>query len=159
MQSSSDPQLGSSPARNGEFEKTHTRGRVISEHVGHEQASTIIDVGAYRGETAEWFSILFPNVTIWAVEPFPKSFAEWALKSSTRIRTLNFPVTNLDGQVELHYNSIPDTNGIYRINSESSNSLSVAQLNECGTFGANSIVGSMMIDARSLNSFVVGQNI
>ena len=159
MHSPSDPQLGSSPARNGEFEKTHTRGRVISDRVGREQASTIIDVGAYRGETAEWFSILFPNATIWAVEPFPESFAELALKSSTRIRPFNFAVTNFDGQVELHYNSIPHTNGIYRINSESSDSLSVAQLNERGTVGANSIVGSMMIDARSLNSFVVGQNI
>jgi FkbM family methyltransferase len=154
-----DPQLGTSPLRNSEFEKTHSRGRVISDRVGGEKARTIIDVGAYLGETAEWFSVLFPNATVWAVEPFPDSFAELALTSNPRIKPFNFAVTNFDGQVQLHFNAIPHTNGIYPINSESSDSLSIVQAGVDTNKHANSTVGDLTVNARSLNSFVAEQNI
>jgi FkbM family methyltransferase len=159
MTFTADPQLGSSPLRNREFERTHSRGRVLSDRVGGEKARTVIDVGAYLGETAHWFSVLFPNATVWAVEPFPESFAKLALKSSNKLKPFNFAVTNFDGSVELYYNSIPHTSGIYPINSESSDSLSVAQQGESGAAAVNSSVGSVMVDARSLNSFVAEQNI
>ena len=159
MTFTADPQLGSSPLRNREFERTHSRGRVLSDRVGGEKARTVTDVGAYLGETAHWFSVLFPNATVWAVEPFPESFAKLALKSSNKLKPFNFAVTNFDGSVELYYNSIPHTSGIYPINSESSDSLSVAQQGESGAAAVNSSVGSVMVDARSLNSFVAEQNI
>jgi len=154
-----DPQLGGSPVRNSEFENTHTRGRVISDVVGREQATNIIDVGAYTGETADWFSVLFPNATIWAVEPFPESFAELARKSNPRIRPFNFAAANFDGQTQFYYNSITPTSGIYSINPESSDSLSVAQQGERFAAVKNSSVGSIIVDARSLNSFVMEQDI
>jgi FkbM family methyltransferase len=153
----SDPQLGSSPARNSEFEKTHTRGRVISDSVGRERSSTIIDVGAYKGETAEWFSILFPNATIWAVEPFPESFAELTLRANSRIRPFNFAATNFDGQVKFHVNAIAPTSGIYAINLESSDSLALAGVNTHEPM--NSGAGNLVVDARTLNSFVAEQGI
>jgi FkbM family methyltransferase len=154
-----DPQMGGSPVRNSEFENTYTRGRVISDVVGREQATNIIDVGAYSGETADWFSVLFPNATIWAVEPFPESFAELARKSNPRIKPFNFAAANFIGQVQFYYNSITPTSGIYPINSESSDSLSVAQQGGGGAADENSSVGSVMVDARSLNSFVEEQDI
>jgi FkbM family methyltransferase len=154
-----DPQLGSSPARNTEFEKTHTRGRIISDRIGRERASTIIDVGAYKGETAEWFSVLFPNATIWAVEPFPESFAELAIKSNPRIKPFNFAAANFDGQVQFHYNSIAPTSGIYPINSQSVDSLAIG-LTGLGTDASkNSSAGNLVVVARTLNSFVVEQDI
>jgi len=155
----SDPQLGSSPVRNREFEKTHTRGRVISDRVGREHASTIIDVGAYRGETAEWFSVLFPNATIWAVEPLPESFAELALQKNPRIKPFNFAAASFDGQVQFHYNSIAPTSGIYPINSESSDSLTIGLTGIDTDVPANSSVGNLVVDARTLNSFVAEQDI
>jgi len=154
-----DPQLGSSPARNSEFEKTHSRGRVISDRVGREHASTIIDVGAYKGETAEWFSVLFPNATVWAVEPFPESFVELELKSNPRIKAFNFAAASFDGQVQLHYNSIASTSGIYPINSESLDSLFIGQ--SIVDIGAptNSSIGNLIVEARTINSFVAEQDI
>lgn len=158
MTFTADPQLGSSPSRNQEFERAYSRGRVLADRVGREKARTIIDVGAYLGETAHWFSVLFPNATVWALEPFPESFAELVLKSGTKIKPFNLAVTNFDGQVELHYNSISHTNGIYPINSDSSDSLSVAQRGEVG-IKQNSTIGSVLVNARSLNSFVEEQDI
>ena len=52
MTFTADPQLGSSPSRNQEFERAYSRGRVLADRVGREKARTIIDVGAYLGETA-----------------------------------------------------------------------------------------------------------
>ena len=80
------------------------------------------------------------------------------LKSGTKIKPFNLAVTNFDGQVELHYNSISHTNGIYPINSDSSDSLSVAQRGEVG-IKQNSTIGSVLVNARSLNSFVEEQDI
>ena len=71
MAKMSDPQIGAASARNVAFESTFTRGRILSEVVGSGQARFIVDVGAYTGETAEWFCELFPHATVVAIEPYP----------------------------------------------------------------------------------------
>ena len=157
-----DPQIGAAPARNAAFQSTFTRGRIISESVGSEQARMIIDVGAYTGETAEWFAELFPNATVLAIEPFPDSFTLLEARATTQIKPFCFAAADFDGTVQLHTNAIAHTNGIYSINPNSSDSIALAQANNeegDGNQGSELLSGQLSVKAQTLDSFLLEQGI
>ena len=56
-----DPQIGESASRNSRFADSFSRGRILAETVGVSTAMTVVDVGAFTGETAAWFAGLFPQ--------------------------------------------------------------------------------------------------
>lgn len=150
----SDPQIGAASLRNTAFESTFTRGRVISERVGTEQARVIIDVGAFTGETAEWFCDIFPNAKVLAIEPFPESFAllQTRAQVNNRIKPFRFAATDFNGTVQLNSNSITHTNGIYPINPTSSDSIAVAD-SKFGEKVAHILNEQITVKAQTLSSF------
>jgi len=157
----SDPQIGAASLRNTAFQSAYTRGRIISQCIGSDEAQVIIDVGAYTGETAEWFSEIFPNATVLAIEPFPESFALLHARScvNSRIKPFCFAATSFDGSVQLNSNAIAHTNGIYSINPESTDSIALAEANNEGGQRLKSSIDQITVKARTLNSFIVEQGI
>ena len=157
-----DPQIGAASARNAAFQSTFTRGRIISERVGKEQARLIIDVGAYTGETAEWFGEMFPNATVLAIEPFPESFAILEARATAQIVPFCFAAVDFDGTVQLHTNAIAHTNGIYSINPNSADSIALAQVyNEKGgsIHQSELLSGQLSVKAQTLDSFLSEEQI
>jgi FkbM family methyltransferase len=159
MAKMSDPQIGAASARNAAFESTFTRGRILSEVVGSGQARFIVDVGAYTGETAEWFCELFPHATVVAIEPFPDSFALLEAKSKTknRIKPFCFAAADSDGTVTLHSNAIAHTNGIYAVNPESLDSIVLGQgsdKREVENHGSESLNDQLIVKTQTLDSFL-----
>jgi FkbM family methyltransferase len=159
----SDPQIGAASARNAAFQSTFTRGRIVSEAVGSEQARMIVDIGAYTGGTAEWLCGLFPHATVLAIEPFPESFALLETKSKTnnRIKPFCFAAADFDGTVQLHSNEIAHTNSIYAINPNSSDSIALSQAGNEDARGANQssepLSGQLAVKTQTLDSFLLEQ--
>lgn len=154
-----DPEIGAAPERNAAFESTFTRGRIVSERVGREQARIIIDVGAYAGETAKWFSELFPNAKVLAIEPYPESFALLQAKANTQIKPFCFAAADFDGTIQFHANAIAHTNGIYSINPNSSDSIAMAHARSEDVPGPALMSAQLSVKAKTLDSFLLEEDI
>lgn len=160
MNQQPDPKLGNSPERNIQFQETFTRGRVISDYIGAERARVVIDVGAYLGETSEWFSKLFPSATIWAIEPNTESFNLLNTKSDARLKTFNLAISDQDGQVEFHVNRIAPTSGIHAINPASKDSIALAQSQlDSSKPPQNQRMRTLVMESKTLNTFVAEHEI
>ena len=122
-----DPQIGESASRNSRFADSFSRGRILAETVGVSTAMTVVDVGAFTGETAAWFAGLFPQATIWAIEPFEDSFTQLAAGAGPRTRCWNFAAADYDGSATLFVNAIAHTNSLYAINPDSQDSVDISR--------------------------------
>lgn len=153
-----DPEIGQAATRNKAFANAFTRGRILAEAVGAE-ALTVLDVGAFTGETAAWFADLFPKATIWAVEPFSDSYAVLAAADHPRVRPFQFAATDAEGTATLFANDIPHTNSLYPINSESRDSVDISRRREQGVLDEAQLLSSVEVPAHRLDGFADGQGI
>ncbi|MBI2567661.1 MAG: FkbM family methyltransferase [Candidatus Schekmanbacteria bacterium] len=74
----------------------------------------IFDVGAHHGHLSLSFRSLFPKATIYAFEPFPKSFERLKENTSTDplIKTFNFGLSDTSGQLTFNSNVASVTNSL-----------------------------------------------
>ena len=152
MELGADPQIGQAGTRNAQFNQQYSRGRIVQEAVGN--AGCVLDVGAYTGETAEWFSGLFPNAIIWAIEPFPESFQALKLISNPRVKAFQFAATEFNGSAELYVNAITHTNSLYSLNPESLDSVDISRRRESAPDTRLDFTSHRVeIPARSLDTF------
>lgn len=158
MAAAPDPEIGQAATRNKAFATAFTRGRILAEAVGPD-ALTVLDVGAYTGETAAWFADLFPQATIWAVEPFPDSYAALAAAGHPRVRPFQFAATDAEGTATLFANAIPHTNSLYPINPESRDSVDISRRREQGVLDEAQLLSSVDVPAHRLDEFADGQGI
>lgn len=80
----------------------------------HVTAPVIVDVGAFRGNVAIEFSRCFPEATVYALEPFPESFAlmERNVAGYPKIVPLNKGLADHEGLRTLHVNKNSATNSV-----------------------------------------------
>lgn len=153
-----DPQIGAASTRNSTFAAAFSRGRILSDTVGGASARTVLDIGAYTGETADWFCDLFPSATVWAVEPFPDSFHALVARGNPRVKPFQFAATDYEGSVELFSNAISHTNSIFSINPESRDSVDISRRRAQGLLeGFEGSQSRVEVPARTLDSFA-GEN-
>ena len=149
-----DPQIGESAARNSRFADSFSRGRILAETVGVSTAMTVVDVGAFTGETAAWFAGLFPQATIWAIEPFVDSFTQLAAGAGPRTRCWNFAAADYDGSATLFVNAIAHTNSLYAINPDSQDSVDISRRRaEGGGSVPDYTATSATVPAKRLDTF------
>jgi len=120
--------IGSSGKRSQEYLKKFSRKKVIRELV-HEEKPVIFDVGAHKGESIQYFLNLYPNAKIHAFEPDPASYAELSKKyaKSSEIVLNNLALSSSVGQKTFYQNTISHTNSLFRVNSESQDSISLQE--------------------------------
>lgn len=75
---------------------------------------TILDVGAYQGETVARYRGLFPGATVHAFEPFPDSFRalEERFGDDPKVRLYNVAVADAPGERTFHVNALAATNSL-----------------------------------------------
>lgn len=85
------------------------------------QEVTILDVGANKGQSIDFFLDVNPNAKINAFEPNKKLFGylEKKYKSKTNITLHNFGVSNIDGELEFHENILDETSTFEELNLDS----------------------------------------
>jgi FkbM family methyltransferase len=153
MPAATDPQIGESASRNSKFADSFTRGRIIAESLGDATAvQTVVDVGAFTGETSAWFATLFPGATIWAIEPFMGSFTELASGAGPRIRCWHFAAADFDGSATLYENAIAHTNSLLPINPDSQDSIDISRRRVDGV-NPDYTAQSSTVTAKRLDTF------
>lgn len=155
-----DPTIGESNLRNYSFESAYSRGRIISETVGVATCKTIVDVGAFNGETSLWFEGLFPEATIWAIEPFPESYRKLVESAGPRTNCKNFAAASSDGSVDLFVNAIPHTNSLYPVNASSRDSIDASHGGRSGELVESvSISPKITVKSKRVDTFALEEGI
>jgi FkbM family methyltransferase len=65
---------------------------------------TILDIGANIGQSARFYTKIFPNALIYSFEPLPAVYSEldkWAQGQKGKVRALNFALGDHNGQMEI----------------------------------------------------------
>jgi len=75
---------------------------------------TVLDIGAHVGVYTERFHELFPEATIYAFEPLPKSYDLLAERvgSYSQIHSFNVALGNFDGEMEFYQNEASETSSL-----------------------------------------------
>ena len=78
------------------------------------ESITILDIGAYTGETVCKYVKTFSNAYVYAFEPFPDSFEK--LVSTCKgmpVKTFNYAFSDNVEKIKLHVNADPSCNSIF----------------------------------------------
>jgi len=120
--------VGDSGKRNREFQSSFTRERLIHDLLpADRQQPLLLDIGGHMGESVRFLRRLFPTAVIHSFEPSPGAFAELRLLEDQRTHCHNVAVTDLDGTIDFYGNAISHTNSVYRVNTNSQDSLFLEQ--------------------------------
>lgn len=118
---------GQSDQRNIEYQKAFTEAEYFRRLLGRPDP-VILDIGAHRGESVEFFKSIFPESDIHSFEPDPQSFA--VLKSvADRVGTkaYNTAASNRSGTIDYYAQELSHLGGLFPINRDSSDSLGYAR--------------------------------
>ena len=84
-------------------------------------AVSVIDVGANRGQSIDFFLKIFPESSVFAFEPNPKLATMLTKKyqENSRISIQNLGISNVDGQLEFQENALDETSSFEQLNFDS----------------------------------------
>lgn len=119
-------QCGESDDRNAEYRARYTPEKFFQLLIP-DAAPLIIDVGAHTGESAIFFSSVFPNATVYSIEPDPESFATLAMQMPVGSKALNVAVGSRTGTATFFRYGKSHLNSLYPINKDSVDSLGYAK--------------------------------
>jgi FkbM family methyltransferase len=126
--------VGESGKRNREFKKKFSRERVLAGLIDPTaQRPVVFDVGAHVGESVLFLRRLFPTSVIYSFEPSIDSFSTLQGLRDERTHCYNVALTDIDGSIEFFSNKISHTNSVFRVNSESRDSLFFEEHRRSGT--------------------------
>jgi FkbM family methyltransferase len=72
--------------------------------LGKDAITTIVDVGANEGQTAERWATTFGNATIWACEPASEPFAKLVARRLPRTKPFRVALSDAAGEAEFYTN-------------------------------------------------------
>ncbi len=82
---------------------------------------TVIDVGANKGQSIDFFTSIFKNIVVYAFEPNPMLFQKLLVKYKNKknIHLFNMGVSNINGTLELKETVTDETSTFEELNFES----------------------------------------
>ncbi len=81
-----------------------------------QNASVIVDIGAHLGESSKRYSQMFPNASIYAVEPFTPSYDTIVAKQLPRVQVRKLAIGATDGVAQFNVNAGTATNSLLETN-------------------------------------------
>lgn len=114
----------------------------------------IIDVGANKGQSIEFFLKMYPNVKIYSFEPNHKLYNNLVEKyqSNKNIKLHNFGVSNTKGELIFHENILDETSTFEELNFDSKYLKKKAKL--LGVKKENIIVDKYKVEVIQLTDFL-----
>jgi FkbM family methyltransferase len=96
------------------YDAYNEQKRILS----NSDVKVIFDIGAADGRTSEHYHQLFPNATIYAFEPLPKSFEQLKknVVDKSYIIPLNYAVSDKIGTAEFHITELNDASSLLNPN-------------------------------------------
>jgi len=123
--------VGESYSRNKEFQEKFNREKIIQELVKAPQP-IIFDVGAHFGESVTFLKKAFPNSFLYSFEPDPDSFSVLTSSVIEKSQCFNIALSDVDGTACFYRNSISHTNSLHKVNTNSKDSIGIANATESG---------------------------
>lgn len=114
----------------------------------------IIDVGANKGQSIDFFLTIYPNAEICSFEPNKKlfSFLEHKYKTNNSIKLYNFGVSNTKGELVFHENILDETSTFEELNLDSKYLEKKAKV--LGVTKENIIVDNYKVEVIRLTDFL-----
>ncbi|UKE79344.1 FkbM family methyltransferase [Xanthomonas graminis] len=121
------PICGTSDLRNEEHAQAYSPRRFFDKLLTT-NAPVIVDVGAHRGESIQYFKSIYPDCQLYSFEPDPQNFAELK-KMAAQFGTTTMCVALGEKEEVGHYyrQSISHLGGLLQINADSIDSLGYAR--------------------------------
>lgn len=114
----------------------------------------VLDVGAHIGQSNRLFRRMFPNATIWSIEPDPDAFAALnaSVDDSLPGGCVQVAFADRTGQGKFHRNLIGHTNSLYALNANSTDSINLTQARSEGRHAAP-VSQVIDVDLQQLDRF------
>lgn len=122
------PPCGTSDQRNEEYARSFSVRRFF-DHLVTSEVPIILDVGAHRGESVEFFKSIYPQSSLFSFEPDPDNFAE-LIKVAQQFDTQAIQVAlgeKTEEECSYYRQSISHMGGLLPIHADSTDSLGYAQ--------------------------------
>ncbi|MDZ4824705.1 MAG: FkbM family methyltransferase [Flavobacteriales bacterium] len=116
--------------------------------------NVVIDIGANRGQSIDFFLSLNPSCTLYAIEPNPTLFAllEAKYKPNRNIRLFNFGISDAAGHKMFFENALDYTSSFEELNMDSSYLQKKA--NVLGVKKENLVINQYMVKTLTLSDFI-----
>lgn len=151
--------VGESKERNKAFSENFDRLRIIQSLVAWE-SPIVFDVGAHRGESVKYLREALPGSTIYSFEPDPDSYDVLSSNKKDRHYCYNMAVSNTRDDIVFYKNEISHTNSIFKVNTESKDSIKIQQARETGdTAVMDTFNKEIRVKATTLDDFISEENI
>ena len=122
------PRCGSSDKRNKEYEDRYTSKEYFLNLIDKKQP-VIFDIGAHKGESIEYFKIIYPEAIIYSFEPISDNYNVLIEKSKLfegSCFTYNMAVAECSGYLNFYCQDISHIGSLLKINIDSKDSLGYA---------------------------------
>ncbi|MFH6767357.1 FkbM family methyltransferase [Gaetbulibacter aquiaggeris] len=128
--------------------KKFYKENLINQHIN------ILDVGANKGQSIDFFKRINQNINVHAFEPNKKlfSFLLNKYKTTTNVKLYNFGVSNIKGDLVFHENILDETSTFEELNLESKYLEKKAKI--LGVSKENLIVDNYKVEVIRLSDFI-----
>ena len=117
---------GESDTRNETYQENFSEEKFYKLLLSNDEP-LIIDIGAHKGESVEFFNSIFPKAVIYSVEPDPISYAALIEYLPDKSRVINAAIASIDGTKIFFQYDKSHLNSLHAINKESKDSLGYAE--------------------------------
>ncbi len=115
--------------RNKEFLKKFDKEKIIKFHI--ESGNPIcFDIGAFQGQSVEYFRSIFKDPIIYSFEPLKKNFEDLKSKNYKDNMCFNIAISNFSGDTVFYENKIAHTSSLFKVNTKSEDSIKINELNK-----------------------------
>ncbi len=151
--------VGQSKSRNKEFQERFN-SELLLQYLVTAADPVIFDVGAHHGESVVYLKKLFPNASVYSFEPDPDSFKVLSGAAIEGVSYFNFAISDTDGEASFYRNMISHTNSLFKVNLNSSDSISIAKANaEKDAHFFDGFNQEVKVDTVRLDSFTIQHSI
>lgn len=119
----------------------------------------IVDVGANKGQTVDFFLKLYPNATIYSFEPNKKLYNKLADKYSkhNNVTVFNLGISDTKGSLTFHENILDETSSFEQVDLDSKYLRKKARV--LGVKPEDIIAGSYEVEVTTLSDFIKAHGI
>jgi len=151
--------VGESKSRNDEFKQNFTREKLLT-HIVQNDRPNIIDIGAHRGESVRFLKKIFPEGTIFSIEPDPDSFAILSETAIEGVSYFNLALSDKDGESVFYKNKISHTNSLLKVNEKSHDSIGITKaIKENNTEYFENFNHEIKVKTMTIDSFLTANPI
>ena len=148
--------VGQSKKRTQEYEIEFSTSKLFHSLI-RTRKPIILDVGAFQGESYEFYRNIFEHSIIYSFEPDPDSFEILTRKARKNHHCFNIALFNTSGSIPFYRNPISHTNSPYKVNAKSRDSINVNEASNTTNNLTSNV--EILVEAKTLDQIIAEEAI